>query len=202
MTSVGGRVSTALLFALCLALAPQKLVAQTSWTADKTGLYLVLIEVEANERHMAELAPGLKKTAIKDGKLTYLVAKRKGQAAVEAIAPEHILGLLRDPTKGLTKGNIVKSLPFYQNVWSIAAAYMTEDLEKAVMDNEYKTVILIDGRAKDPAASYGKIKADVIGFYELKNGKIEFTPNEAYELVTENGPVQLTPFIVERLFSK
>ena len=202
MTSVIGRASAALIFTLCLALPSQMLDAQTNWTADNTGLYLVLIEVVANERHLSELTPALKKTAVKDRKLTYLVAEQKGKTSVEAIAPEYILGLLRDPTKGLTKGNIVKSLPFYQKVWSIAAAYMTEDLKRTVMDNEYHSALLIDGRAKDPTASYGKIKADVIGFYELKNEKIEFTPNDSHELVTENGPIHLTPFIVERLFGK
>ena len=70
------------------------------------------------------------------------------------------------------------------------------------MESEVKASILIDGRAPDPMASYSVLRRDVIGIYRLQNGSIIFEPNEEYELVNENGPIQLTPFIVKAFFTR
>jgi hypothetical protein len=167
-----------------------------------TGLYLQFVQVVANERHKAGLSTKLLATAIVDGRLTYVVATDNTTNFEKGIAPEYIVGLLRDPRKGLVKGNLVQGLPFLQRVWGIAGSYMDKDLERSVMESEVKASILIDGRAPDPMARYSVLRRDVIGIYRLQNGSIIFEPNEEYELVNENGPIQLTPFIVKALFTR
>ncbi len=167
-----------------------------------TGLYLQFVQVVANDRHRAGLSPQLLSTAVVDGQLTYVVATDSPGPFRRDVLPEYIVGLLRNPSKGIVKGNLVKGLPFLQRVWQVAADYMDEGLRRSIMESQMKASILIDGRAPDPMARYSVLKPDVIGIYWFKNGKIVFEPNEEYELVNENGPIQLTPFIVKAFFAK
>jgi hypothetical protein len=180
-------------------LSPFAAIADT--TISKTGLYFQFVKVVASDRQKAGLSEKILSTAIVNGTLIYVIATDNKISFAKGIPPEFIIGLLREPSKGFIKGNIVKGVAFFQKVWSIAAAYMDDDLKKSIMENEFKTSILIDGRAPDPTARLSVLRPDVIGFYMLKDGKIIFEPNEDYELINENGPIQTTPFIVKALFS-
>ena len=158
---------------------------------EKDSLNTVIVTIEANERQISKIPDNLKKTAIVDGKILYLVLEEG--ATNQDIRPEYIIGLIKDQKKGVVEGNITINPLFLQFVDYLASFTISDDMVNAMNYSESNRIALFDQRAENINLPINELRQDIIGIYKLENGKITYEPNNDYTYFSKNGFMKLTP---------
>jgi hypothetical protein len=187
---------------LCLSCLEVKAQAGSTPSHEENQLVVAIVQVVATNQNVLGMPEELQKTVVADGKVSFVVAT-DGKLSFDAgIPPELIIGFLADPRKGIVENNVIRNPIFMQLIWRIASEHRDDELYKTIIESEAKASILIDPRAKDPAGPIEQLVPDIIGAYILmENGEIVFEPNIYYRVLTEDGFIKLTPFIIEELFA-
>lgn len=157
----------------------------------------MLVQVVASERQLNSLPENLRKTAIVDNKLTYLVAN--AQSIINGVDPKLIIGLLKDPRRGIEDGNITINPLFLDNVFTLASNNVRPEVMAELQRNEYHTVLIFDERVRDVSLSLKENIHDVIGYFHLEDGEVTFEPNDEYTYFSKNGFMQLNTDIRKQI---
>jgi len=184
------------IFAFVFLITP--LIAQSSESEDWGGLEVNVFEVD-----LTLVPKGVFDFAGED----YLKANEKA-VVVSAISPNQalkngligklVLGVLDPNSRKISERTFIQNREFRLLVQQLAAIGDEPGLKKYISTQNPEFVAAIDQRTANPMGNVPN--EDIIGFYIIKNGKIDsFNQNKNYKLVTKDGVAKFTPGVVKQL---
>jgi len=109
-----------------------------------------------------------------------------------------VCGVVPDLDEPLGVDNFVQSPDFIDIIHYINSIGHDEDLIDFAKTTSEKSIAVIDQRSPDVNAAIPS--EDIIGIYDVESNSVgAYHSNERYNLVTENGAFQLTPWLRSRL---
>ncbi len=157
----------------------------------------VLMQVVASESQMAIIPQSMKEKAVVDGKITYLVAYSKNMISNLGVEPKYIIGLVIDPSKGISEGNILPNGEFLSFIKELAMKVELEGVMEKLKEDKYHMVLLFDQRTKDINLPIRQNIKNLIGIYYLDGNSIAFEANKEFSYFENGVFMELTPELRE-----
>ncbi len=185
---------------ICIMLITLPLSSKNNPDKNDIEFQSLMIKVKATPERLKIIPEIIRKKCVHNGLITYLISQTPQNISKKGIDRDHMIGIVLDPKKGLIESNIVEA-PYFKNyIWQIASQHVDINMLEAIQSSEAKATVLFDERVTKPNLPLKELYPDIIGIYQLVDGKIVFSPNEQYRLFSSFGFIQLTPFIRKELY--